>query len=198
MKKSVLLLLGTLLIASNAFALLDDAPDNLGMYFDTQGEVVCTTAAFLQHVPAYILYTMPTLPSVRGFEMGLDMVDAVNTSVTKIFPVPTTDVGANNTGGISYNFIAGFAAPMLTSQVTLLCTLDIFFLDFNPVGFICGPSSPSSNSDGLAMVMRDDFSLLGVDTSNMPGEFAAQINAPECMVVENEDASFGAVKALFR
>jgi hypothetical protein len=198
MKKSVLLLLGTLLIAGNAFALLDDAQDNLGMYFDTQGDVVCRTAAFLNHVPAYILYTNPTLPSLRGFEMGLDLVGAVNTSVAKSFPVPTTDVGANNTGGISYNFIAGFAAPMLTSPATVLCTLDIFFLDFTPVSFICGPSAPSSNTDGLAMVMLEDFSLMGVDTSNMPGEFAAQINAPECMVVENEDASFGAVKALFR
>lgn len=198
MKKSVMLLLGALLIASNAFALLDDAPDNIGMYFDTQGNVVCTAAAFLNHVPAYILYTNPSLASVRGFELGLDLVGATNTSVTRTYPVPTTDVGANNTGGISYNFISGYANPMMTSYTTVLCTLDIFFLDFTPVSFICGPSAPSSNSVGLPMVMLDDFSLMAVDTSNMPGEYAAQINAPECLVVANEDASFGEVKALFR
>lgn len=198
MKKSVLLILGTLFLASSAFATLSTEPDNIGMYFDPMGDIVCRTAAFLNHVPAYVLYTNPTLANVRGFELGIDLVGAVNTSVAKIYPVPTTDVGANNTGGISLNFIAGFGAPVLTSDVTLLCTLDIFFLDFTPVDFYCGPSAPSSNTLGLPMVIRDDFSLLAVDTSNMPGEVSAQINAPECMVVENEDASFGAVKALFR
>lgn len=200
MKKSVLLLLGTMLLASNAFAILSTEPDNIGMYFDPNADIVCTAGAFLTHIPAYVIYTNPSLVSIAGFELGIDMVGAVNTSVTKTYPVLATDVGSANNGGIYMNFLTGFAVPMMTSPATILCNLDIFFLDFGQVDFYCGPVSPTSDlsPEPRPMIMRTDFSLMAVDTSSMPGEVSAQINAPACLVVDTEDASFGAVKALFR
>ena len=189
MKKLVALLLASL-VASTAFAGLDTDTDMMGLYFDTNGDVVCRTAAFLAHVPAYLLYTNPSLPSTRGFECSISKTVG-NSALTWSFPVPATNVG------VGTSLIVGYGAPILTSAATLLASCDVFFLDFTPVDFFLGPSVPSSNADGLPMVMLEDFSLMTVGTS-VEGGPCAQINAPQCSVVENEDASFGAVKALFR
>jgi hypothetical protein len=189
MKKLVVLLLASL-VASTAFAGLDTDTDMMGLYFDTQGDVVCKTAAFLNHVPAYILYTNPSIPTTRGFECAISKTVG-NSSLTWSFPLPSTNVG------VGASLIVGYSVPMPTVPATLMATCDIFFLDFIPVDFFIGPSAPSSNSDGLPMVMLEDFSLKTVGTSVLDGP-CAQINAPQCMVVENEDASFGAMKALFR
>lgn len=199
MKKTLMLLMAAMLVASSAFAILDSAPDNIGLYFDTNADVVCTTAAFIDHVPAYFILTNPTLPQIRGFEVGMNVVNRVNSSITITYPVSATDVGAAGTGGVDFNYIVGYATPMGTSAATILGTLDIFFLDTAQLDFILGPAAPSSDPTGEhPMVVKDDFSLMAIDTSNEPGMPAAQINAPQCMVVDNEDASFGAVKALFR
>lgn len=189
MKKLVALLLASL-VASTAFAGLDPDPDMMGLYFDTNGDVVCTAAAFLAHVPAYILYTNPTIPSTRGFECAINKT-AGNSSLTWSFPLPSTNVGVGS------SIIVGYSVPMPTTAATLMATCDIFFLDFTPVDFFIGPSVPSSNSMGLPMVMLEDFSLKTVGTSVLDGP-CAQINAPVCLPVANEDATFGEVKALFR
>jgi len=193
MKKLVVLALVSLL-ATSAFAGLDTDSDMIGVYFDTAGDVVCATAAFIDHVPAYILYTNPTLPTTRGFELGMDVIGVGNTSISVAFPVSATNVGVTTGGNV--NIIAGYASPIPTSAATVMATLDVFYLDFAPLDFMLRASNPSSNSQGLPMVVRDDFSLMTVGFSAPTGP-AAQINGA-CSVVENEDASFGAVKALFR
>ncbi len=198
MKKTLLLLTVSLMVATSAFAILDDAENNIGLYFDTNADVVCTTANFIDHVPAYFILTNPTMTSTRGFELGMNVIGRTNTSVTVTYPVNATDVGAAGTGGNDFNYIAGYASPMLTTPVTILATLDIFYLDQVPLDFILGPAAPSSDPAGEnVMIMLEDFSLVPGSTSNEPGLPAAQINGA-CVVVDNEDASFGAVKALFR
>ncbi len=190
MKKLVVLALVSL-IASSAFAGLDGDNDMMGIYFDMDGNSVCASAAFLDHVTAYVLYTNPTLATTRGFELGYDLVGATNTSVAKAFPVSATDVGTGN------NIIAGFATPIATSPATVMATLDIFYLDFNPIDIVLRAADPSSNTQGLPMVVREDFSLMTVGFS-APGGPAATINGDCNGVVDNEEASFGSVKALFR
>ncbi len=186
------------LLAVSAFAGLDQDPDMLGLYFDDTGMTVCTTANFIDHVPAYILYTNPTIATTRGFECGLTVLGRTNTSVTVTYPVPTTDVGTPALGGNDFNYIAGYSTPVLTSDVMVMATLDIFYLDTNPLDFVLGPASPSSDTNGAyPMIMLEDFSLMTVGTST-DGGVSAQINAAQCSVVDNEEASFGAVKALFR
>ncbi len=199
MKRTLLLLTAIMMVATLASANLDpSANDQIGMYFDTNADVVCTTANFIDHVPAYFILTNPTMTSTRGFELGLDVIGRTNTSVTVTYPVNATDVGAAGTGGHTYNYIVGYANPMLTQPATVLATLDIFYLDQNPLDFIITPAAPSSDPAGLVpMLMLEDFSLVPANTSNEPGLPAAQINGA-CIVVDNEDASFGAVKALFR
>lgn len=191
MKKLVVLALLSL-IATTAFAGLDTDPNMLGLYFDTTGDTVCGTAAFLDHVAMYVLFTNPTIPTTRGFECTIQMVGATNTSFTVSFPISATNVG------VAPSIIAGFSDPIPTSAATIMASLDVFFLDFTPVDFFLTAASPESPPyNGLPKVVLEDFNLMSVGTSTNGG-VAASLNAPQCMVVDNEDASFGAVKALFR
>ena len=190
MKKLVVLALLSLL-ATTAFAGLDPDPDMLGLYFDTAGETVCTTAAFISHVNMYVLLTNPTIPSVRGFECSLDKPAGTNSAFTVTFPVANINVG------VAPSIIVGFSVPVPTSAATVMATVDVFVLD-GALDIFLNPASPESPPlNGLPKVVREDFTIMSVGTSTNGG-VAAQINAPACMVVDNEDASFGAVKALFR
>ncbi len=194
MKMLVALALVSLLAAS-AFAGLDPDPDMMGLYFDDMGMTVCTQGAFIDHIPMYVLYTNPTIATTRGFECGITVNGLTNTSISVTYPTSATDVGTQD--GNTFNYIAGYASPIPTSEVTVLATLDIFYLDQVPLDFYLGPATPSSDPNAMyPMVMLEDFSLMTVGTST-DGGVSAQING-ECIVVDNEDASFGAVKALFR
>ena len=198
MKKLVVLLMLSLM-ATSAFAVVDPDDDMMGIYFDLNADVVCASASPVTHRIAYIMYTNPTLPTTRGFECQVSYVAGDNnTSISATYPVSTTDVGVK--AAPAFNFIAGFANPLPTSAATVLATLDIFYLNFSgpSMDIFLGPAVPSSSDLGLPMVLREDFSQMDVGTSVLPGGPAAQINAPVCLVVDNEDASFGAVKALFR
>ncbi|PJA75463.1 hypothetical protein CO151_06260 [bacterium CG_4_9_14_3_um_filter_65_15] len=195
-----MLLVAGMLVASSAFAVIGTDANNIGLFFDTNADVVCTSAPFLTHIPAYIMLTNPSIPATRGFELGMDLIGATNTSVTVTsFPVSSINVGVDGTGGNDINYIVGFSVPVGTTPATILCTLDIFYLDFVQVDIVLGPSGPSSDPNGTnPMIVKEDFTLVTADVVNMPGMPAAQIGAPECTVVAAEDASFGAVKALFR
>jgi hypothetical protein len=60
-----------------------------------------------------------------------------------------------------------------------------------------GPADPSSSSNGLPVVVREDFSKLDVRPWVPVGYPTAFINSPVCPVDEWE-TSFGSLKALFR
>ncbi|MFH2051887.1 MAG: hypothetical protein ABIK96_05410 [bacterium] len=197
MKKLVALLVISLM-ATSAFAIVDPDADMMGLYFDTNADVVCASAAPVTHVFAYIILTNPTLPVIRGFECQVSYVAGDNnTSISAVLATPGTDVG--NKVAPFFNFIAGFGSPLPTTPATILATLDIFYLNFaSPsMDLFLGAAVPSSSDIGLPMILRDDFSEMNVGTSVLEGP-SAQINASACGVVDSEDASFGAVKALFR
>jgi hypothetical protein len=119
------------------------------------------------------------------------MVGAMNTAITSTFPLP-----AINHGTFTGTLIVSYSNPLPTSQATVLATLDIFYLDFEPVDFYLGPSMPSDSSQGLPMVILDDYSFMDVHPSTVSTP-AAEINDPACSVVEDRGTSFGLVKALF-
>jgi hypothetical protein len=195
MKKLVAILLCSLM-ATSAFALLDEDPDMLGIYFDTAGDVVCAPGTFNSIQTAYVLYTKPSIPSTRGFECGISMARIDGTEILPIWFPPTFPVPATNIGNGGY-IIVGYSTPVATSTATLMATISWFNLEMGEVDIFLGPSVPSSNDQGLPMVMAEDYSLLVVGpSSNLT--HVAQLNVVECRVVDNEDASFGAVKALFR
>ncbi len=178
--------------------------DYIGMYFD--GNASCTTADFLAHVNAYIVYLNPTLTSTRGFECGFDITSPTattfNSSVSVTYPTDFVDVGVNDAANGAYNYITGYSAPVAISGNFVFGTLDIFYLDMDTeLDFNLRGADPSSDTvNGLPMVMLDDFSLMPLNLAPAEGSPALILNGTgDCGVtLPTEDMSFGAVKGLFR
>ncbi len=171
--------------------------DYMTMYFDVGGGPdvpgeFCTTAAFLDHVTAYIVYKNPSLPETRGFECGFDITSLtkdvqINTSVSVSYPAPATDVGVIDGAAGTYNYIATYAQPRdipAGGNGFILATLDIFVLDAGELDFTLRPSSPSSDPMGeLPMILLNDFSLMAVQLGMLPGSPTMILNpAGECTV----------------
>ena len=170
----------------------------IGLYFDPLSQYSCTYVAPLMHLNAYIVYTNPLLSFVRGFECQVSYVAGDNnTSITSTLPVPGTDVGVK--AAPVFNFIVEFDTPLATTSATVLTTLDIFYLNFTSpsMDLYLGPADPSSSSNGMPVVVREDFSKLDVRPWVPVGHPAALINNPICWV-DNLETSFGSLKALFR
>ena len=162
----------------------------IGLYFDTGATQTCTDAAFLAHIPAYIIYTDPSIAETRGFECGIQLTGAANTSVSVTYPLQATDVGTFDSENYIFNYIAGYADPMPTTSATVMATMDIFFLDMVTVTMNMLPANPSSSANGLPMVMLEDFSLLDVQIAT-PEDILA--TAGEC-----DGASFDGVRNLYK
>ncbi len=164
-------------------------PDTMKMYFADW--TACTTAGFLDHLTAYIVYENPSLTSVRGFECGYDVIlpgakgAQINTSITASFPVPSTDVGVDNSTAGTYNRIVGYSDPLPVSGNTVLATLDIFILDSGEIDISLRPADPQSPPlDGNPKVVKDDFNLFSVPVGYAPGSPALIINGGDpCGVV---------------
>ncbi len=171
---------------------LTETSEAIGLYFDTAATQTCTDAAFLNHIPAYIIYTEPSIPSTRGFECGIQLTGATNTSVSVTYPMQATDVGTFDGDTYTYNYIAGYADPMPTTSATVMATLDIFFLDMGTVTMTMLPANPSSSTSDplMPMVMLEDYSLLDVQIAT-PEDILA--TAGECGAT-----SYDGVRNLFK
>ncbi len=166
-------------------------PEALGMYFDQDATQSCTTASFLDHVTAYIIYRAPSLAEIRGFECGYDVTlpgakgAAINTSITASYPVNVTDVGIDDTFNGIYNRIVGYAEPLFTTDNTIVATLDIFVLDSGEIDITMRAADPQSPPlDGLPKMVKPDFNLLSVRMPYAPGSPALIINGGDpCGVI---------------
>lgn len=172
-----------------------------GIWLDTAATQSCTEAAFLSHVAAYIVYSDPSVPSVRGFEASLTLTRAsgtsFNTSVSKTYPVSATDVG-NSSGAIGiYNFIVGYSEPVPTSANTVVVTLDFFFLEQESVHVALGASNPESPPiTGQPAVVKEDFTLLDVGVGN--GMLDLLSGGETCAKSASGASAWNGVRSLYR
>ena len=149
-------------------------------------------------MPAYIVYSNPSIGSTRGFECGIDLHRAggttFNTSMSVTFPKPATNVGVNVGTAGQYNYIVGYSEPLVTTTNTVMATMDIFYLEFEAIGFDMRAAVPPS-IPGAPVIMRDDFSLFSIDI----GSPTASLQAPgTCPAKAAQADSFGEVRNLFR
>ena len=72
MKKLVVLLLASL-VATSAFAVMDPDPDMIGLYFDTNAEIHCTTTPANIPFSIFLVATMPTPQAINAYEFGLNI-----------------------------------------------------------------------------------------------------------------------------
>ena len=172
-----------------------------GLWLDPDATLTCTTAAFLDHVPAYIIYSDPSLALVRGFEAGIDLSHAsggtFNTSISVTYPTNATDVGVSDPLNGTYNYIVGYADPIPTSANTVMATLDIFFLEFDSVTMTMRASDPESPPiTGQPAVVKDDFNLLDVAIGN--AQSFVMTGADTCAKSMASAGTYDSVRSLYR
>lgn len=194
MKKMVLALtLAALALSGTAFATVWE--DNVGMYFDEGATVYCDALPF-GFYNAFVVLTNLTSPTIGGWEAKITMNGGGQ--ITEVAPrgLPI------NAATRQDEYIIGLGEPLLA--VAGRCVVaDISFVVANAAvptyGFI-GPVYYDSLENGLPAYLDGADSGLIKPLLPRIGEVTDPqfIVNGDCGPVANEEASFGAVKSLFR
>jgi hypothetical protein len=195
MKKLVMLLMASLLVASTAFAVVDEDPDMLGVYFDLTADTACLEdVAPYTTIATYVIMTNPSFDMLYGVEFGYDKTDNLTVLSTDFTVQQVTDVGSPG------NHIVGFGAPQECSEATVIATMSVLYLETTgaPASISLTGSNPSSIDPMLPTVLMAGGELMTLGTSTLPGEASAIINGACEDVVATDSATFGAVKSLYR
>ncbi len=192
MKKLVVLLMA-MLVATSAFAILDEDTNSMGFYFDTEADMPCVDGAdaYSNHT-MFLVLTNPDFDELYGFEAGYDLVgDAQVLSTT------FTNPQALNVGQAD-NMIVGFGTPTVTSPITTVAAIAVLYMSTEgaPVEFTLHGTTPSSMDPAYPVFLLVDGVLIAGGLSTVDGP-SAQINGG-CTVVATEEMSFDSVKSLYR
>lgn len=192
MKKLVALLLVSMM-ASVAFAGLDQDPDQFGIYFDTLGNANCANAGPFMPTNVYLLLMNP-VSATNGFECTVTPVGAPHFILsTTLGGTGALDVDSSANGfavGAAANYpVVGGAAVLVTYSVMLQAAAPLEF-------YITEASIPSMPGD-LPVVTGDGVlrrcGVASGDVTMPVGGF----NMALCPV-SAEATTFGNVKSLFR
>ena len=205
MKKLVVLLLASL-VAMSAFAVIDEDPNSMGIYFDRTADNNCLTTPSSVPFFTYLILTNPTPQAVNAYELGLDIV--VPAGMEGMFfqlasnvadgVVSGIDVGVN--GALGGDYIVGLAGPIPAQPATILHSWQHMLLAVIPVEYYIGASSIPSIAGDYPVVQDADGSVLFQCGQSTGGpEFpVAVVNGAGPCPVGVEETSFGSVKSLFR
>lgn len=193
MKKLLVLLALSALMATAAFAQADTDPNGIGVYFDLEATQVCTTAGAYQPVDAYLILTNLTAGGVGGFECSMDVGGFA-------FGSWTLTAGTNG-DQLSAGFYVGIGtgSNALTGDNVMVAhyngvlptpeTIGTFTLSPYPIPSIPGVMCYSNPLDAGDLIPLQ----VSVGSYELP---AAMVNGP-CGVVPSDPQSWGSVKALF-
>ncbi len=192
MKKLLVLLLGGLLAANVAFAVLDPDANSMGIYFDLNADVVEAVGPMFGQFSAHVILTNPDFPALDGYEFGYIMGGN-----SMVMGTTLMGLGPSDFGGFPGNHIVALGGPMPTSPATNLCTLLILPMDLLPIYFYLGGAQPNSIPGSILPAVFDGSVIMPIGLSTVwPNDVSAIYNGTG--VVTTEQASWGGVKALYR
>ncbi len=184
------------LLASAACAGLDPATDSFGIYFDTAGNINCTTAAASAPVTAYLILMNPAGPT-NGFECSVMRTGAPHFVVS--MTIIHGDMADNCfIEGSTIVCASGADYPIPPSGAVALVSWSLILQSPSELLFYIGPSSIPSLPGGLPVVTGNGIlrpCSVASGNVNLP---VAGINTGANCPVGDETNSFGAVKGLFR
>ena len=185
-----------LFISTTAFAQLN-WEDNIGLYFDETATTSCEALPTLTFGSGFLAVTHLTSNSLAGWEVKITSTGGGQ------FPSITPRGDFINAASIPGEFIVGLGTPLVPVNGTVvLADLDFVITDdTNPFyGSLDHVYFDSMGNNLPAYVDGDDRNLLKrmVPALGELGNPQLIANGDCSGVVDNEDASFGNVKALFR
>ncbi len=196
MKKLLLLVtFAALLISTQAMAQYT-WEDNLGIFLDDQASTNCGYVTATDVYPAYLMITRLTSSSVGGWEVkitssGGGVISAVN---------PRGDF--INAANRQYEYIVGLGSPLLpTNGYLVIADIDFVIFDLSvPFKAFIGPVYYDTLGNGLpAYLDGEDPNLVKrLVPATWDLDYPQLLINGLCGTVENEESSFGTVKALFR
>ncbi|HPF34896.1 MAG TPA: hypothetical protein P5571_06410 [Candidatus Krumholzibacteria bacterium] len=187
-----------LLVSTSVGAVVDPAPDKVGLYFDETGDRVCEEAwDVFTFFSARILLTHPTMDAVAGFDATLHSADG-----ELLFLDPAPGPGGEIT--VDGNAIhVRFPTPLPTREATLLAEVDLVYMDGDECLYLAGVDGAAWPrlllADGTAVEV-EPTSFLGNGVEAVLGVCATIIGEPlPCEVaVANKRVSWGGLKARYR
>ncbi|MGD9548584.1 MAG: hypothetical protein AB7V45_13725 [Candidatus Krumholzibacteriia bacterium] len=185
--------------------------DYIGLFTDDTYQ--CQDAQFLDHVTVNVIMFCPSYPFIYALELGLEVEGLVNTTVAASFPVPAfgeciprpSDPG-------SFDIMAGYSSPLDAVDAVQLASLDVFYLDLQPLYFRMTATVPSSvEGDRPAYLAEPGFIVIPLTPLHHDGEdwdfaindpFCTDVTLPQqaftCGPLPATVSSWGAVKSLYR
>ena len=168
-----------------------DDPDMMGFFFDPVAETFCLSAELNSSLTGYIALLNPSMDAIGGFEVGYDLDGSAMVLGTTFTNPQCVDVGQPG------NHIVGFGSPQTCSQVTILATLSLLYLDpaSSPVEITLHGTSPASIDPAWPTLLLTDDSLVTTGVIKPFNTFSATING-SCGEVD--DSTWDGVKSLYR
>jgi len=142
---TLLVAIGLLLAQPAPGDIYDPEPNKLGIYFDLEfeGWYPCASATVGTMVTAYIILTNPTFGTLHRWEAAIRSTDGLLLSTSE-----SIEGGGVNTSGSTLEFVVSYDAPIATEPVTVLATVQLFFIDLSASCLILtGVSNPSLPED---------------------------------------------------
>ena len=137
----------------------------------------------------YVVLLEPTVGSVGGYEVGIDI------SASMVFVLGVTGPNGWTNFGENLNHLVGYVTPLpVYSEGTVLCTVQLLYTQDQYVQIYFGPSDPSS-MPGVPVIAdgSDPNNLIGCKVLGRDGQVAS-LNRPE---PETDEARWSSVKSLF-
>ena len=201
--KTVIALLLTALVATSAFAVVDQEPNMMGIYFDPAANYNCLTVGANTPFFVYVCVTNPTAGAIDAYELGyvMDVPAGMETSIFRL----ATNIGGGAAQGVDVgisgptggDIIVGLATPLPGGEVVVVHSFQYMLLAPMAVDVYVGASSTPSLPGGLPVIQEagGDLMTLGTSTGG-PDIPVATING-ECAVAV-ESNTWGGVKSLYR
>jgi hypothetical protein len=205
--KKFAILLALSMVASSAFALIDEGNSSLGFYFDNQGDVNCFAPTPFVPFTAYVIIANPQVQNMGGFEFSwrFNPQPAAAPIITGfVLPPQALNIGTN------YNVIVGLGGGLITSEATVVASISMIATAAIPADTYVqvGPATPAShplhaaynNFNNPAEIIDLNFSTVdGVaNVINAQGFVVPGVARMACAgPIATESATWGSVKALF-
>jgi len=187
--------LASLGFASTAGAVIDPDPDMVGVYFDMNADIYCTTAPVGAPFDAYLMFTNISCPAgLYGWEANVEITAGV-------YVLAWTLTGSAINASSPPDFAVGLASPLPWQPAIMVLTMTVGVFAPGAIEFMLHPANLSSFTPPLPGYAAGDdpgdLRSCGYSAGPDEGLVCAVING-DCQVVDSEDATWGSVKALYK
>lgn len=179
--------------AADAAGGLDTAPDGFGIYFDLNASYREMVVPPFSPFHAYLMVVNPTAP-IDGFECTSWRVGGPHFELAMSLGADAVDADATAEG-----FTVTRATPYpVQNAAVVLVDWTLMTQAATGLWLYVGPGSQPSLPGGLPVLVNGGSLRLGQVVSESPDFPVACVNSGWSCVSADEQASFGALKGLFR